>query len=497
MSYSKYYNPTNWENYPSEDTAVNAMHLNNLEDGVDTLDDRIVALSTDKSEVSWNQTLISGEKIAEITVNGITKDVYAPEISDSVVEQAAEQALKSEGYAVGTQGDVPVTSGLYYHNNSKYYSEQASDSASDAAASAVEAGQSADGAAEEALVSEGWATGKQNGVPVEQGSSYYHNNAKYYCDEARHFTPEGYQELADDIDYYEQNGYLSKNLFKVVAKTTTEQGVLYTVNNDGTITTTRQSTSSSNASINIGDFTLPVGSYKISGANNAGNGAYFTLKNASNNAFIANIQADGYDLTVTDASFAYRLTCVVSSSVSPTGDYATVSPMVRKSDANSAYTPYAPSNNTLNSKKADISAIGTDESGRTTASRQYAYGERFYKDGKFCRIKTTDGVAQGATWTLGTNYTEGDIASSLEEYVKSNSSGVASVQAKTNEWMIVFANGGLYTLLITTAFQYHALNKIYEASGISASYNTSTGILSISGIGGNRNVFVKRIPLSF
>lgn len=184
MSYSKYYNPTNWENYPSEDTAVNAMHLNNLEDGVDTLDDRIVALSTDKSEVSWNQTLISGEKIAEITVNGITKDVYAPEISDSVVEQAAEQALKSEGYAVGTQGDVPVTSGLYYHNNSKYYSEQASDSASDASASAVEAGQSADDAEEEALVSEGWANGKQNGVPVEEGSPYYHNNAEYWKDQA-------------------------------------------------------------------------------------------------------------------------------------------------------------------------------------------------------------------------------------------------------------------------------------------------------------------------
>ena len=194
MSYSKYYNPTNWENYPSEDTAINAMHLNNLEDGVDTLDDRIVALSTDKSEVSWNQTLISGEKIAEITVNGITKDVYAPEISDSVVEQAAEQALKSEGYAVGTQGDIPVTSGLYYHNNSKYYSEQASDSASDASTSAVEAGQSADDAEEEALVSEGWAVGEQNGVPVPSTSPYYHNNSKYWSEQS---NPTRFSSLSD------------------------------------------------------------------------------------------------------------------------------------------------------------------------------------------------------------------------------------------------------------------------------------------------------------
>ena len=63
--------------------------------------------------------------------------------------------------------------------------------------------------------------------------------------------------------------------------------------------------------------------------------------------------------------------------------------------------------------KSNISAIGTDESGRTTASRQYAQGEHFYKDGKFCTTKT--GVAQGATWTLNTNYVEGDVASAIDE----------------------------------------------------------------------------------
>ena len=64
--------------------------------------------------------------------------------------------------------------------------------------------------------------------------------------------------------------------------------------------------------------------------------------------------------------------------------------------------------------KTDISAIGTDESGRTTASRQYTYGERFYKDGKFCRTKGA--VAQGATWTLNTNYEESDIGDCLQYY---------------------------------------------------------------------------------
>ena len=60
------------------------------------------------------------------------------------------------------------------------------------------------------------------------------------------------------------------------------------------------------------------------------------------------------------------------------------------------------------SGKADITSIGSDESGRTTASRAYAQGEHFYKDGKFCEAKTA--IASGATLTLNTNYTESTIS---------------------------------------------------------------------------------------
>lgn len=66
----------------------------------------------------------------------------------------------------------------------------------------------------------------------------------------------------------------------------------------------------------------------------------------------------------------------------------------------------------VDAKKADITAIGTDESGRTTASRDYRKGENFYKDGKFCTAKTA--VASGATWTLNTNYEESSIASKTD-----------------------------------------------------------------------------------
>lgn len=56
-------------------------------------------------------------------------------------EAAAEADVRiAEGWAKGTQDDVPVESGSpYYHDNAKYYSEQAADSADDADTAKTEA----------------------------------------------------------------------------------------------------------------------------------------------------------------------------------------------------------------------------------------------------------------------------------------------------------------------------------------------------------------------
>lgn len=91
---------------------------------------------------------------------------------------ASTSALKSEGYAIGKQNGVDVTSGSdYYENNAKYYNTQAGSSASAASGSATSASTNA-------LISEGYAVGKQNGTDVTSGSTYYENNAKYYSDQA-------------------------------------------------------------------------------------------------------------------------------------------------------------------------------------------------------------------------------------------------------------------------------------------------------------------------
>lgn len=63
----KIYSRTYWENFPSENTAIDAMRLNNMEAGIDNLDDRIVAMDAAKvdlvkanelvKEILWNEPM--------------------------------------------------------------------------------------------------------------------------------------------------------------------------------------------------------------------------------------------------------------------------------------------------------------------------------------------------------------------------------------------------------------------------------------------------------
>ena len=105
--------------------------------------------------------------------------------ASSSATDSSTNALKSEGFAVGKQNGTAVGStSPYYHNNSEYYKNQASQSANNASTSEVNASGSASSASTNALKSEGYAVGQQNGTDVASGSPYYHNNAKYYSEQA-------------------------------------------------------------------------------------------------------------------------------------------------------------------------------------------------------------------------------------------------------------------------------------------------------------------------
>ena len=105
----------------------------------------------------------------------------------------AAAALDAKTQAVTAKNDAVTAKGLAENyasvaNNAKTAAAQseqnASQSAENASDDAEAASNSASSASANSLKSEGFAVGEQNGVPVESGSPYYENNAKYYCEEA-------------------------------------------------------------------------------------------------------------------------------------------------------------------------------------------------------------------------------------------------------------------------------------------------------------------------
>lgn len=124
---------------------------------------------------------------AALSDDAIISDSELPDIiaqATAQMEAAAASALEAEGFAKGTQDGAPVESGSpYYQDNSKYYKEQAAGSATTASTKAGEASTSATASANQALKSEGYAVGTQNGTAVSSGT-YFHNNSKYYAEQA-------------------------------------------------------------------------------------------------------------------------------------------------------------------------------------------------------------------------------------------------------------------------------------------------------------------------
>lgn len=111
---------------------------------------------------------------------------YAGTASTAASTATAQAAAAAASAALaGNHASNAQTS----ETNAGLQSTAAGNSASSAATSATNArnselaaAASSSAAAGNALYSEGWAVGTQNGVPVTAGSPYYENNAKYYAE---------------------------------------------------------------------------------------------------------------------------------------------------------------------------------------------------------------------------------------------------------------------------------------------------------------------------
>jgi len=139
------------------------------------------------------------------------------DISETVLpvifQLATEQMENAEAWANGTKNGVAVgSSEPQYHNNAKFYSEQASSSASTALSNATtatnkaaEATTKANVATEQALKSEGFAVGRQNGSEVDSSSPYYHNNAEFFKNIARNEANRA-EQYSVNVPYIGENG---------------------------------------------------------------------------------------------------------------------------------------------------------------------------------------------------------------------------------------------------------------------------------------------------
>ena len=98
--------------------AINEDNLNAMSKGLSDVDDRLIELAgTIMEDVP---TIQHDLEILEPAIENIDANV---ERAETAADNAEEDALKSEGYAVGKQDGVEVTSGEYYQNNARYYAE--------------------------------------------------------------------------------------------------------------------------------------------------------------------------------------------------------------------------------------------------------------------------------------------------------------------------------------------------------------------------------------
>lgn len=132
------------------------------------------------------------EKWAVGTKDGVPVDPTDPTYhnnskyySENVETEVDAEVEKAEAWSSGTKGGTPVSStDPAYHNNSKYYSEQSASHAQDSSSYASASSTSAGTSANKALDSEAYGAGTRNGVAVQDGDPAYHNNAKYWAEQA-------------------------------------------------------------------------------------------------------------------------------------------------------------------------------------------------------------------------------------------------------------------------------------------------------------------------
>ena len=130
----------------------------------------------------------------------------------------------------------------------------------------------------------------------------------------------------------------------------------------------------------------------------------------------------------------------------------------------------------VNTQKADNSVIAPVENG-ATASRAYAIGEHFIRNGAFCTAKTA--IASGATLTQGTNYNVGNIANETDSSMVPTYINVGQGTTKTCNYknargvFIILGRDQSYGLIYFVDCQYNRITKLLSVGALDSAITVS------------------------
>ncbi len=208
-----------WQNLPNVSTPIIAGQLNRNEQTVDLMDDRIIALDTDKADqVDMLQAVKSitfDDETGDFTItffNGLTTTIYtdlektainfdydddpsSPHYESLVLTLVDGTVKYIDMSALITEYDFASSSTIAFTNTSGVIAADILNGSvtdqklqpsylADITIQAVRGENAATNANNYRLDAEAWSSGTRNGTPVTQSDPAYHNNSKYWSQQA-------------------------------------------------------------------------------------------------------------------------------------------------------------------------------------------------------------------------------------------------------------------------------------------------------------------------